>query len=340
MNSPSVYWVVVCCMLIIAGCQSENRPQVFVATSPPEDNIRIAPTVTRTLAPVSPTPLVTLTPVATLTLPATETVAVIPTQAPERVERFALIRPIRISNSNTQRDFVDRTYPYGDTQGGTRQTHSGVEFLNPTGTTVLAAEAGRVVFAGTDDTTLIGPRNGFYGNVVVIEHDDLQSPSGEPVYTVYAHLSRILVVNDGIITRGTPIGEVGDSGIAVGPHLHFEVRVGPDPFDYNATRNPDLWLHPYAGAGVLAGRLTDGTGQLLPGITIDIRSVRTNNLLFAFTYAPDTVNSDIAWQENFTRGDLPAGQYIVTVAQDGDVRFQQRIMIQDQKITWLDIVLE
>jgi murein DD-endopeptidase MepM/ murein hydrolase activator NlpD len=264
----------------------------------------------------------------------------VPTQAPERVERFALIRPIRVSDSNTQRDFLDRTYPYGDTQGGTRQAHSGVEFVNPTGTTVLAAEDGRVVFAGTDDTTLIGPRNGFYGNVVVIEHDELQSPSGERVYTVYGHLSRILVVNDGIITRGMPIGEVGDSGIAVGPHLHFEVRVGPDPFDYNATRNPDLWLRPYAGSGVLAGRVTDGAGQLLPGVAIDIRSVRTNNLLFAFTYAPDTVNSDIAWQENFTRGDLPAGQYIVTVAQEGDVRFQQRVTIEDQKITWLDIVLE
>lgn len=338
-------------MLVTAACEStEDQPQVIAATLP-ANSAALQPTETRTptltlmptATPIPPTqtPMPTATdvpPTATPTLTATPA----PTDPPEpqREPRFALRRPIRVSDTLTQRDFLDRTYPYGDTQGGTRETHSGVEFFNPTGTTVIAAGPGRVIYAGDDAEILIGPRNNYYGNVIIIEHDHATAPDGSPLYTLYGHLDRFLVVETGVVTTGMPIAEVGQTGIAIGPHLHFEVRVGDDPFDFNSTRNPDMWLIPYPGSGLLAGRIVDAAGNPLPGLTVDVRSQRTNNLLFSFTYTGSPANSDVAWAENFTRGDLTAGQYVVTVAQDGDVKFSGRVTIEDQELTWLDIVVE
>ena len=52
---------------------------------------------------------------------------------------------------------IDRSYPYGSRGDGSLDLHYGVEFLNSYGTPVLAAQAGEVVFAGTDDTIKLGP---------------------------------------------------------------------------------------------------------------------------------------------------------------------------------------
>lgn len=90
-----------------------------------------------------------------------------------------------------------------------RKFHKGTDFRAPRGTAVYAAGAGTVTFAG---------RMGGYGNVVFIDH-------GNGVITRYGHMRRIGTKRDAQVIAGAQIGEVGATGRATGPHLHFEVRL-------------------------------------------------------------------------------------------------------------------
>ena len=86
-----------------------------------------------------------------------------------------------------------------------------MDYAAPAGTPVRASGDGRVHFVGD---------NGGYGNTVILEH-------GGRVSTLYAHLSRFADVHIGDrVTQGQTIGYVGMSGLATGPHLHYEYRVG------------------------------------------------------------------------------------------------------------------
>ncbi|MFG2092645.1 M23 family metallopeptidase [Streptomyces sp. NPDC048612] len=96
-------------------------------------------------------------------------------------------------------------------------SHSGQDFVVPSGTAVKAAHAGTVVKAGPNG----GGDGPAYGNAIVIKHD-----SG--TYTQYAHLSQINVSVGQQVGTGEKIGLSGSTGNSSGPHLHFEVRTGPD----------------------------------------------------------------------------------------------------------------
>ena len=110
------------------------------------------------------------------------------------------------------------------------------------------------------------------------------------MYSLYGHLNRVAAEPGQSVKRGDIIGYVGAEGIAQGPHLHFEVRVG-NPFDYRATRNPDLWVFPYFGFGTLAGRVTDSAGNILNDVTLSV--INENGVTrYTFSYADDTVNGD------------------------------------------------
>jgi peptidoglycan hydrolase-like protein with peptidoglycan-binding domain len=87
--------------------------------------------------------------------------------------------------------------------------HAGIDFAAAMGTSVRAAAAGSVVFAGP---------GGNFGLLVVIAH------SGE-LRCYYAHLSRIDVVSGQSVSSGTQLGLSGNSGEARGPNLHFELRL-------------------------------------------------------------------------------------------------------------------
>jgi murein DD-endopeptidase MepM/ murein hydrolase activator NlpD len=89
------------------------------------------------------------------------------------------------------------------------RAHLGVDYAAPTGTPVRSVGDGVVDFAGW--------QNG-YGNVVQIKHGNERS-------TLYAHLSRIDVRVGQRVEQGARVGEVGATGWATGPHLHFEFRV-------------------------------------------------------------------------------------------------------------------
>jgi murein DD-endopeptidase MepM/ murein hydrolase activator NlpD len=93
--------------------------------------------------------------------------------------------------------------------------HGGTDFPSDPGTPVAAAGDGVVVFAG---------RQGGYGNVIYVDH-------GGGVVTLYGHLRRIEVKKDATVTAGERIGQVGQTGRATGPHLHFEVRLDGRPVD-------------------------------------------------------------------------------------------------------------
>ena len=91
------------------------------------------------------------------------------------------------------------------------RAHKGVDYAAPVGTPVRAAGEGRVKFVG---------QQGGYGNVVELEH-------GSGVVTVYGHLSRFAksLKRGQHVDLGQVIAYVGQTGLATGPHLHYEYRV-------------------------------------------------------------------------------------------------------------------
>jgi len=107
------------------------------------------------------------------------------------------------------------TSPYGWRSG---RFHAGTDIGAPWGTPVLASDGGTVVYSGWD---------GAYGRSVVIKHGRY--------YSRYAHHSSNLVRVGERVAQGQVIGQVGISGRATGPHLHFEIRTGGI---YGPTLNP------------------------------------------------------------------------------------------------------
>lgn len=87
--------------------------------------------------------------------------------------------------------------------------HRGIDLNAPAGTAVFAAMDGQVVMAG---------KHKQYGNFVVVDH-------GNGVATLYAHHKLNLVHEGDIVRRGQKIAEVGRTGNATGPHLHFELKI-------------------------------------------------------------------------------------------------------------------
>jgi len=322
--------------LLLAACgpQSDSS-QALSVTLPPEDDERVLlATPDPTQPPPTFTPDLTPTDTPTVTPTPTPTPTPEPTAIPQQVDHYLLARPI----SSDGVDYLDRTYGYGDTQRDARPVHYGVDFFNPTGTPVLAAAAGTVIYAGDDLETLFGPQPDYYGNLIVIEHE-FRSPENLPVFTLYGHLDRVLVGTGHVVEEGEQIGFVGGTGVAIGPHLHFEVRVG-DPTDFGSTRNPDLWIKPYVGFGTLAARVVNSDGEFLPGEGLTIRSLADGTNRYAFTYASDAVNSSAGWGENVTMGDMPMGSYEVYISNAGRVWFRGQVEIQPNQTTWLEIVID
>jgi len=243
-----------------------------------------------------------------------------------------LARPIDEDHVN----YVEVNYRYGTTQQGKYAPHHGVEFYNPQGTPILAAAEGIVVFAGPDVTQApISPLPNFYGNAVVVELT--QALNNQPVFNLYGHLLVVSVKPGQVVHTGDLLGNVGGTGAANGgPHLHFEVRVGYN--DYTSTRNPELWLKPFPNWGVLAGRVVDSKGNLVPLAAVTIRSGQIESDTpvnrYLTTYAAETVNADPAYGENFVVGDLPPGTYIVSV--NTTKTYRQTIVVKPDGVTWIE----
>jgi murein DD-endopeptidase MepM/ murein hydrolase activator NlpD len=112
---------------------------------------------------------------------------------------------------------------------GKRRPHQGVDYAAATGTPVAASGDGTVVFVG---------RKGGYGNTIILKHYDHYT-------TLYGHLSRF---HKGLrkghhVKQGQIIGYVGKTGLATGPHLHYEFRIGgvhKDPVTVKLPGSPPM----------------------------------------------------------------------------------------------------
>ena len=100
-------------------------------------------------------------------------------------------------------------------------THAGLDIAAKTGTPIVAADGGTVIFSGTKGTL---------GKMVVIKHD-------EDVMTYYAHCSKLYVKAGQTVSRGQKIAAVGSTGRSTGPHLHLEIRIN------GVAYNPQHYLY-------------------------------------------------------------------------------------------------
>ena len=98
--------------------------------------------------------------------------------------------------------------------------HEGIDVAAPRGSSVRAAESGKVIYSG---------RLGAYGRCVIVKH------AGN-YRSIYAHATKTLVKKGQFVDRGQKIATVGSTGRATGPHLHFEIRRRESP------RDPMLYL--------------------------------------------------------------------------------------------------
>lgn len=200
-------------------------------------------------------------------------------------------------------------YPYGHDGNGSYLLHNGIDSGAPLGTAVLAVGDGTILLARSDEFELHGWRCDWYGNFVVLELD--RTWRDQPLYALYAHLDEFKVEEGERVTAGQEIATVGMSGVAIQPHLHFEVRVGENSFE--GTRNPMLWVQSPETRGVLAGRLLDPNGRPWQGVVVTaIGWEGSDNQHITWTYLDDPrhmINPDEQLGENFVFADLKPGRY-------------------------------
>lgn len=242
-------------------------------------------------------------------------------------DHFYFARPIAANEVN----WPLPSYRYGGIFFSPDVPHTGVDIAAKHGTPVLAAGGGTVIWAGwglysgnSEDT------GDPYGKAVAIRHDF--GYQGQDLYTIYGHMDEVLVTRGQHVTVGEPIGFVGDTGFTTGPHLHFEIRWGKNGF-FN-TLNPELWLVPPQGWGILAGRIMDTRQAPLRGATVSVISQADGQTWRVKTYGSGTVHSDPYYNENMVLSDLPAGVYKVIIAYAG-YPYQTAITISPGQVTYI-----
>lgn len=218
-------------------------------------------------------------------------------------DHFYFVRPIAADQTN----WPIADYRYGGVFFGRNIVHTGVDIPSPEGTPIMAAGPGTIVWTGWGlfrETP--GDETDPYGLAVAIRHDF--GYKDQQLYTIYAHMSQMNVIVGQRVETGEIIGFVGSTGATTGPHVHFEVRFPGNSFFY--TYNPELWIAPPQGWGVLAGRVLDSKGRTLNSMDVNVQSEETRRTFIARTYGDGgAINPDPYYNENLVLGDLPAGIY-------------------------------
>lgn len=122
-----------------------------------------------------------------------------------KVSASGMLWPLPVSK------YITSGFGYrGVVMKGSGTFHRGIDIAANTGATIVAAKDGQVISSGY---------NLSMGNYVLLYH-------GGDLYTVYMHASKLLVSTGMTVSRGTPIAQVGSTGMSTGPHLHFGVKIG------------------------------------------------------------------------------------------------------------------
>jgi murein DD-endopeptidase MepM/ murein hydrolase activator NlpD len=156
------------------------------------------------------------------------------------------------------------------------RAHRGVDYAAPMGTPIRAVANGKIEFAGTQSG---------YGNVIILRHGDSYS-------TLYGHLSKFAknVARGKSVQQGQLIGYVGKSGLATGPHLHYEFRINnvhQDPLTVKLPRSisldkrhlPQFQQHVEATVALLESITEEGSNDnMVANATRDRERVRPSDL--------------------------------------------------------------
>jgi hypothetical protein len=212
-----------------------------------------------------------------------------------------------------------------------------VDTMNPLDTLIYAAADGTVVYAGDDLEQIWGLTTDFYGKLVVVELN--QRYRGKPVYYLYGHVSEILAETGERVETGQVIAKVGMEGVAMGPHLHLEVRVGGLTYDH--TRNPELWLKPFRGYGTIAGRVVTTDGCVVSNLLLRVERLNEGETRFSdvYTYLKGNFNSDDEYQENFVAADTPAGPYKLSFVIEGQL-YEQTVEVEAGQTVFVQFVVD
>ncbi len=342
------------CLPLLVRCQNLSaREQTPTISQPQPSHTQAAATATQissNLSTLTPSPVPELSPTPTL-IPATPEFSIPPDPqgslkpwrppaypvpwVPGEYDHFYFSPPL----AATDIDSAFSTYGYGGVFFE-NVVHTGIDIPGDIGTPILAAGDGRVIYAGQG--VYRGGNNIYddpYGNAVVIEHDF--SYQGEPLFTLYAHMNEILVEEGQQVHSGEQIGTMGNTGHTTGPHLHFEVRLGKN--EYFSTRNPDLWISPPQGWGVLVGQVLTYSGRPLERQLVYLHPAEGNPVTgpvedvgwIGNSYQNDVINFDPYYRENFTLANIPAGKYVIDIPTTSiGYRYTEEIEIKPGQVSF------
>ncbi|MEZ4662782.1 MAG: M23 family metallopeptidase [Caldilineaceae bacterium] len=141
------------------------------------------------------------------------------------------------------------------------------------------------------------------------------------VYLLYGHLNEVTVSQGQHVEVGDLVGKVGMTGIAIGPHLHVEMRLGANTYDNSV--NPYLWLKPLDNGGAVAVRLLTADGRAWPGGRASIVRYGNGGVSLRARHVETHLNDenlgpDPVWGENGAMGSVPPGSYLVIANVNGE----------------------
>jgi len=227
-------------------------------------------------------------------------------------DHFYFTRPLGADTVN----WPLSSYRYGDTNFDRNKPHTGVDIVVPEGTPVMAAGPGTVIWAEFGLFMGGKDRNDPYGLAIAIQHDF--GYDGEPLISVYAHLSKSKVVKGQHVEAGEVIALSGNTGQTTAPHLHFEIRKGENNF-YNSF-NPELWTAPPQGWGLLVGEVKSTWGAALYQQKVHLFNLETGETRWVKSYGSyHLINRDPYYQENVIFSDVTAGNYRLNIKYTGRI---------------------